>query len=257
MGVYNEEKYVSRAIDSILGQSYKDWRLWICDDGSTDKTLEILYMYEKQFPEKINIIANEKNLGLTDSLNMLIKKTSAKYIARMDGDDICQKERLATEKNFLDINEEYAVVGSIVNKFDENGIFAVSKYPEFPQKKDLLWNSPFAHPTIMIRRDILLKLNGYRNIKKTSRCEDYDLWMRLYEEGYKGYNIQIPLLDYYEGRTSYKKRKYKYRICEAKTRYEGFKKNKLLPLGFVFILKPLITGLIPARIMIKMRNARM
>lgn len=254
MGVYNEEKNIRKALNSILRQSFKDWRLLVCDDGSSDRTPQILDTYAKAYPHQIFVCRNSSNRGLTYSLNRLIGISKAPYLARMDGDDLCHERRLELEKDFLDRHPEYALVGSSVNKFDGDGIFARKTFPEQPGRRSLLWNNPFAHPTVMIRRSILVELGGYRDVESTVRCEDYDLWMRLYERGYKGYNIQKPLLYYYEGRTSYSKRRFKYRWNEVRTRFDGFKRNGLLPWGFLFVLKPLAVGAVPVGIMVKARN---
>jgi glycosyltransferase EpsE len=254
MGAYNEEKTIARAIDSILNQSMTDWRLLVCDDGSKDHTVEILRQYESKHPDKIVVYENDRNRGLTFSLNRLIGESDAKYIARMDADDVCDSMRLEREFAFLEEHSDYAMVGSAINKFDDEGIFATVKFPEKPQKKDLLWNNPFAHPTIMIRANVLKSLCGYSDLPRTLRCEDYDLWMRLYEIGQKGYNIQDSLLNYYEGKSSYKKRKFKYRLAEARTRLDGYRRNGLMPLGIVYALKPIFVGLVPRSILIKKRK---
>lgn len=245
MGVYNEEKKLIGAIESVLAQSFQDWILLVCDDGSSDGSRSILEDYKNRYSDKIVLFRNERNRGLTYCLNKMIKNTNAEYIARMDADDVSRQDRLHRQVEFLDQNKEYAIVGTSIAKYDENGIFAKTIYPKEPNRKSFLWNSPFAHPSIMIRSDILKELKGYKDEPRTLRCEDYDLWMRLYEKGYKGYNIQDTLLEYYEGRNAYKKRKYKYRIAEMKTRYYGYKKLGLLPQGLPFVVKPLLVGVIP------------
>ena len=166
MSAYNEEKCIERALLSIIGQEFTEWKLLVCDDFSEDKTLDILKEYEKKYPTKIIVFHNEKNMGLTYSLNRLISESTAPYIARMDADDICNSRRLQVEKEFLDNHKEFAMVGCNINKFDEQGIFAMFKYPEVPNKVNLLWNSPFAHPTIMIKSEVLKELNGYKGIKR-------------------------------------------------------------------------------------------
>lgn len=254
MGIYNEEKTIRRAIDSILEQSIDNWRLLICDDGSRDNSFEIACSYEKKYPHKIVVYKNNQNMGLTYSLNKLIQTSSAEYIARMDADDVCLPNRLQEQMTFLDSNEQYAFVGSAINKFDEDGIFGTVKFPEKPIAKNFLWNNPYAHPTVMIRRKVINQIGGYRDIPATKRCEDYDLWMRLYEKGYKGYNIQTPLLNYYEGRNSYSKRKFEYRVNEAKTRFDGYIRNKLMPIGIIYVIKPFVVGIIPGNILRKIRR---
>lgn len=256
MAAYNEEKTVGAAIDSVLSQTYNDWRLLLCDDGSIDNTYKILKEYSAEYPGKIVAIGNDGNKGLTYTLNRLISVSSAKYIARMDADDRCKPERLEKQVAFLDSHPEYAMTGTAIEKFDEKGVFTTVKYPEKPNIMSFLWNSPFAHPSIMIRQDILIKLKGYRDELRTQRCEDYDLWMRMYEDGYQGYNIQEPLFEYYEGRYSYGKRKFKYRIAEMQTRFYGFRRLGLLPEGLLYVIKPILVGLVPAKIMVYIRRAK-
>ncbi len=256
MAAYNEEKRIEAAIESILAQTFCDWRLLICDDGSTDDTMSVILRYAEQYPQKIFVMQNQTNKGLTYTLNRLIKIVDSKYVARMDADDRSRETRLEKEIDFLNNNPQYAFVGTAVEKYDEEGFFSVIRFPEKPEKRDFLWNNPFAHPTILMRSDVLKNLNGYRDESYTLRNEDYDLWMRMYASGFKGYNLKEPLLDYYEGRYSYSKRKFKYRIAEMKTRYMGYKGMGLMPLGVVFMVKPLLVGLIPAQIMIIIRKGK-
>lgn len=252
--VYNAEKVIVDAIESIFNQTFSDWRLIVCDDGSADNTVKILIDYERKYPDKVVALINKENKGITYALNKMLRRTNAKYIARMDADDKSRPDRFEKQLMFLEKNSEYAIVGSSIMKFDENGEFALRRYPEKPEKKDFLWNSPFAHPSIMIRKEVIDLLGGYWDKKRTQRCEDYDLWMRLYAADYKGYNIQEPLLEYYEGRNSYGKRKFRYRIAEMKTRLFGYKRLGLLPLGLVYACKPLLVGMIPRFILVKMRK---
>ena len=119
MSAYNEEKCIERALLSIIRQEFTEWKLLVCDDFSEDKTLDILKEYEKKYPTKIIVFHNEKNMGLTYSLNRLISESTAPYIARMDADDICNLRRLQVEKEFLDNHKEFAMVGCNINKFDE------------------------------------------------------------------------------------------------------------------------------------------
>lgn len=257
MSAYNEAKTIRRSIDSIINQSYSDWKLLVCNDGSKDETLHILREYESTFPGKVIVFDNDQNKGLTYSLNRLISVVDTDYIARMDADDICDIDRIKKQVYFLESNVEYSFVGSAINKFDDKGVFATVIFPERPTREALLWNSPFVHPSILIKTSVLKELHGYRDIKKTVRCEDYDLWFRAYASGYKGYNLQEALLNYFEGRQSYSKRKFKYRLNEARVRLEGYKINGMLLKGMLFIPKPIIVGLIPQKIMIWYRSKLM
>ena len=106
----------------------------------------------------------------------------------------------------------------------------------------------------MAKKSAFTLVNGYRDIKKTIRVEDYDLFMRMYAKGMKGYNFQEPLLQYRENRAAYTKRKFKYTFAEARVRFIGFKKLNLLPHGLIYVIKPVIIGLIPPKMRLKLRK---
>lgn len=254
MGAYNVADTVGRAIDSIVGQTYQEWVFLICDDGSNDGTYEIIKSYENRYPDKIQVYQNDKNRGLTYTLNHLLEKVETEYVARMDADDVSNCVRLEKQVQFMENHKEYALVGSAINKFDESGIYDTCIKVEKPEKESFFWNNPFVHPSIVIRTKVIKELGGYRDIAKTLRCEDYDLWFRLYERGYKGYNLSDPLLNYYEGKDSFPKRKFAYRINEMRVRFEGYKRLGLLPKGILYAVKPIFVGVLPNSIQKRMKK---
>ncbi len=101
MGIYNCEEYLAESIDSIIDQTYTNWELIMCDDGSTDNTLKIAKRYEKKYPQKIIVMKNYKNMGLNYTLNKCLEKVDSEYIARQDGDDISLPNRLEVEMDFM------------------------------------------------------------------------------------------------------------------------------------------------------------
>jgi len=109
MSVYNGEKYLREAIESILNQTFRDFEFIIINDGSTDKTSEILSSYNDP---RIVIINNKRNIGLTKSLNKGLKMVKGEYIARQDADDVSLPERLERMVNFLDMNRDVGLLGS-------------------------------------------------------------------------------------------------------------------------------------------------
>lgn len=120
MGIYNCADTLEKAIESILQQTYDDWELIMCDDGSMDSTYEIATRFSRQY-ENIITFQNEKNMGLNYTLNECLKKAKGEYIARMDGDDISLPTRLEKEVTFLEQHKEYAIVSTNMVYFDENG----------------------------------------------------------------------------------------------------------------------------------------
>jgi len=208
MGIYNCGKMLPAAIDSILNQTYQNWELIMCDDGSSDDTYDVAKKYQDS-DSRIKVIKNEKNMRLAYSLNRCLKVAKGEYVARLDADDSCTERRLETEVTFLENHPEYAVVGSAIYIREGNEIAYVRKYPEYPMK-NVVWSSvPFAHPTIMMRKMAYDKLNGYRSAEETMRAEDLDLWFRFKLAGFDGYNIQEPLYIYQESIDDYKKRSLK------------------------------------------------
>lgn len=256
MGVYNckDFKMLEDSVTSIINQTYKNWEFIICNDGSTNNTLEFLEKVAK-LDDRIRIIGYEKNKGLANALNYCLKYASGELIARQDDDDISLPERFERQVAFLNEHKEYNLVGTIAYVYDDNGIWGTYSLDEKPNKNSFLWNSPFLHPSILVYKSDLLKLNGYRVAKETRRCEDYDLFMRMYTAGMKGYNIQEKLYKYKIIRDSDKKhRPMKYRIDEAVVRYKGFKAMGILWRGIPYIIKPIIIGLIPQTIFKKIKK---
>ena len=120
MGIYNCASTLAEAIDSLLAQTYTDWELIMCDDGSTDNTIAVAESYVERC-DNILLIQNEHNMGLPATLNHCLEYAESEYIARMDGDDISLPERFAKEVDFLDTHMEYALVSCYMICFDEHG----------------------------------------------------------------------------------------------------------------------------------------
>lgn len=249
MGLYNCEKTLRTSLDSLVKQTFQDFDVILCDDGSTDGTLRLAEEYVKRFPDSYHLLVNSSNKGLAFSLNKCLIFAKGDYIARMDADDYSLPDRFKQQVAFLDNHPQYDFVGSSVDLFDEAGTWGIRRMPEKPQKRDFLFVSPFVHPTLMIRESALSAVERYDTSKKMLRAEDYDLFMRLYANGYTGYNIQDCLVQFREDSAARKRRSYRLRLDEAKVRLAGFKQLKLLPEGYPYVIKPLIVGLIPQSIL--------
>lgn len=249
MGIYNCEETLSRAIDSIVNQTYTNWELIMCDDASTDNTYSIAKEYEKKYPNKIIVLKNEKNMRLAASLNRCLEVATGKYIARMDADDISFLNRLEKEINYMKMNPNCDCVGTGRIIFDEKGNKYISISKEIPTKESMLYGVPFAHPTIMMKKSVYDDLHGYSVCKDTMRAEDADLWFRFFENNYKGYVIQEPLYFYKESTDDYKKRNLKAAIGTTKVFLKGYKKLNFEKYKYIFALKPLIAALLPNKFM--------
>lgn len=246
MGVYNCNKpnELKRSVKSIIDQEYGDWELIICDDGSSDNTQEILQDIHKM-DSRIRIVGYKNNCGLAYALNQCIQVSKGEYIARQDADDISKPDRLMKQVKYLNENKNVSIVGCIADVFDDSGIWGEFLIPENPTVNDFLWNCPFLHPTVLMRADDLKKVDCYRISKETMRCEDYDLFMRMYANSMVGHNIQEKLFQYNIEVGNKKYRPMNVRLEETAVRFYGFRQLKLLPSGIPYILKPIIIGLIP------------
>lgn len=176
MSVYNGEKYLREAVDSIFGQTFGDFEFIIINDGSTDKTQEILDTYKD--PRIVQI--NQDNMGLTGSLNKGLHIARGEYIARMDSDDISLPHRLERQLSFMDANPEIGICGSWVEIIGEKGESKDTwRYPTEPGaiRCKMLFESALAHPSVMMRRTLFLE-RGLCYNKSYTRSQDYELWVR-------------------------------------------------------------------------------
>ena len=186
MSVYNGEKYLNEAIDSILTQTFKDFEFLIVNDGSTDKTAEILKSYKDP---RIKIINNEKNIGLTKSLNKGLKLATGKYIARQDADDISMTNRLIKQVNFLDRNLDVAIVGTNYFRINDKGDIVQEinrKRKDIDIKNNLSKGNQLGHGTLMFSKNCVEKIGFYRESFKYA--QDYDFVLR-FSDKYKLANI--------------------------------------------------------------------
>lgn len=245
MGIYNCESTLDEAIESLLLQTYKKWKVILCDDGSDDRTYDIAKKYAEQYGDKFVLIKNNKNQGLNYTLNHCLKYADTDYIARMDGDDISLPTRLEKEAAFLDLHPEYAIVSTPMIYFDENGDFRTGKGGGEPELSSFAKGTPFCHAPCMVRREAYEAVKGYAVSKDRLRVEDWDLWIRMYEAGYKGYMLDEALYKMRDDRNAYSRRKFKYRINEAKVGASAVKKLKLSKKYYIWMLRPIIVGLLP------------
>ncbi|RXJ84875.1 glycosyltransferase family 2 protein [Arcobacter sp. CECT 8985] len=176
MSVYNAEKYLDEAIQSILNQTYKNFEFIIINDGSMDKSLDIIDKFKAQ-DERIIVISRE-NKGLIASLNEGIKKAKGKYIARMDADDISLPTRFEEQVEFLDKNQDIAVCGTWVEVFGKNRKKTIWKMPinDDELKVRLLFSVSFAHPSIMMKKEFIQR-HGIKYKEEYKHAEDYKFWL--------------------------------------------------------------------------------
>lgn len=177
MPAYNAEKYIGEAIESILNQTYKDFEFIIINDGSTDKTKDIILSYSD---DRIVYFENKKNSGIVFSLNKGLEKSTGEYIVRMDADDISVPTRIKKQVEYMDANKDVGVLGTGICIFGENikshnRVFTTNSDQ---LKAELIFNSCIAHPTVMIRSEVL-KRNNLKYDARFAGAEDYCLWWEI------------------------------------------------------------------------------
>jgi len=197
MAVYNCQKYLSCAIESILDQTFVDFEFIIADDASTDNSLDIIRNYASRDP-RVRVVANSSNLGLTNSLNKAVKLASGSFIARMDGDDVAYQNRLAKQISFMIKNPEYVCIGAQAHIIDEDGDIIEewlkpTQSGDIKRKLLLDGGGQIIHPLAVFTRAAFEEVGGYD--PRYAISQDYDLLLRLAEIGELG-NLSDFLLKY-------------------------------------------------------------
>ena len=244
MGIYNCERTLIEAIDSIEAQTFSNWELIMCDDGSSDNTVAIASQYVKKNPDKFILIKNKKNMGLNYTLNKCLEFAKGEYIARMDGDDISISTRLEKEVNFLDHNPEFAIVSTPMIMFDSDGEWGKTSVIEYPKKKDFCTHTPFfCHAASVIRKEAFDTVHGYTEDPRFLRVEDCNLWFRIYAAGYIGANLTEPLYKMRDDRNATHRRTFRARMNGCYVLYDGFKMLNMPWYEYRFVLKNYIIEL--------------
>lgn len=254
---YNCEQTIREAIDSIIDQTYSNWKLIVCDDGSTDGTYAILQQYKEQLGDQMILLQNEKNSKIATTLNHCLAYAEGKYIARMDSDDRCRPLRFEKQVQYLEEHADVDCVGTGVEVFDEHGIRGQRYIDQYPVKDTIFKKVPFAHPTIMMKAEAYQLLDGYRVCRETLRAEDVDLWFRFWEKGLKGYNIQEILLDYRERCCDYCKRNMKAARGISKIKFHYLIKNRYSIRNVYYCIRSLLIAALPPKVVFLYHNRKL
>lgn len=197
MPVYNAEKYVEEAVLSVLRQTYADWEIIIMDDGSSDKSREILRKIAK-IDKRIKCIYSKANRGIGQTMTELVKLAKGKYIARMDSDDIMLATRIETQVKFMETNPKIGVTGSYLAEIDGNRrLKAVRKAPLNHEQivGGLFTRQTIQNPTLMLRVSTIPKKEMYFD-SKLSPVDDLDFYLRLARAKVRFANIPEYLMYY-------------------------------------------------------------
>jgi glycosyltransferase involved in cell wall biosynthesis len=181
MPVYNGEKYLREAIDSLLNQVFTGFEFLIINDGSKDKSVEIITSYDDK---RVRLVHNEQNMGIAKALNKGMSLARGLYMARADCDDVSVKNRLGDQVAYLDANKNIDICNTWIEVFDEEKIRGVVKYPLIDSdiKSMMFFDSPIAHPTVMMRRNSVRRA-ALSYDSSFEPADDYDLFARAAEAG--------------------------------------------------------------------------
>ncbi len=244
MSVYNGSKYLEKGINSILNQTFSDFELIVCDDGSSDNTYAILEEMQKS-DERIVLLRNETNQGLAYSLDKAISVAKSNILARQDADDESALNRFEVQYPFVMEHPEYAIVGtSYYSVRNGENTLITPKYE--PQAKDMAWDGGFMHPSWMMRKDQLEKVGFYTVSEYTRRNQDYHLVMKLYGEGMKMCNMPDALYYYSNDEDTFKRTRNRKRLVATLwIRWDAYRRNKFPFWMYFILLKPIVKWCMP------------
>ena len=240
---YNCEKYIAKAIESVLHQTFTDFEFIIINDGSTDHTEEII----KSFSDpRILYQTNNTNKGLVFTLNKGIDVAKGRYIARMDGDDICLRDRFKKQFDHLQLNKDVEILATVVTLIDENETVSGTWHSDINNvsakdiRKELPKDNCIAHPSIMGNTSVFKK---YKFNQTQSTGEDYDLWLRMTADNIIIHKLSEPLLQHRILQGSFTRTRQQnvfWKKAKIKIRFswQQFKKLKLN----AFIIKTFLYG---------------
>lgn len=249
MPIYNVEKTLTDAVESIINQTYTNWQLIMCDDASTDGTYSLAKSYADKYPEKIILIRNEVNSKIRVTLNHCLKYADGEYIARMDGDDISLPERFEKQVKFLEENPKYIVCGCAMIPFDDDGEYEprLMKNCEDVDKKRMCF-----HATLLCRREMYDRLGGYCEKWFTNRCEDQYLWYSLSSnKDMFTYNLEEPLYKVREDRNTFARRNLKNSFTTSVCLIHCYRMMHFPPKKYLAVLRPYASAILPYKFMKK------
>lgn len=230
MPVYNAEKYLSDAIESILNQTYEHFEFLIIDDGSTDASIKIIESYKDK---RIRLVKNEKNRGLPYTRNLGLKLAKGDYIALMDSDDISYEQRLEKQVKYLNENPEIDVLSTGIDYLYGKKIMTMKSYERNDEvlRIMLMFYNVINNPTVMLRRDFIIK-NNLKYREEFIVAQDYSFWIDCLEVG-KIHCMKKNLLAYRTGHENISKISMTQKREQRKSLIYNIKKRALINNKFV------------------------
>lgn len=244
MSVYNGMPYLKDAIDSILHQTFTDFKFLIFDDASTDGTSQILAQYAQK-DSRIQIVTNDRNYGLGANLARGVEMAQTPWIARMDADDLAFPNRLELQLDYVAKHPEVRVLGGYAIDIDLQGnTVSERKVPiSHQQIKKLVWTNPFLHGTVLLHRESILKVGSYSS--QLAKRQDYELWFRCAKAGFQFANLPTPLIYYRFTNDTLQRNDWKVALTHVAVGWKGCWMIKASPIAYVAVTKQLAIGLLP------------
>lgn len=255
LSVYKSENpsYLDCALQSVwTDQTLKPDEIVLIEDGPlSDILLAVIQKWKDLLSDKLLILRNEQNLGLTKSLNRGIRYIKSDLIARMDSDDISEPSRFEKQVAYLEEHPEVDVVGGSLQEFNEgNDCLNIRHYPQTPDesRKYIVKASPLAHPTVMIRRRVFD--TGIRYNEKYRTCQDVALWFKLISKGYKIANLPDITIRFRRNDVVFSRRKSKRNIWnEFRIYMHGiYSLQGLFTWKYIYPISRLVFRLMPASV---------
>lgn len=254
MPIFNVEKTLSEAVDSIIAQTYTNWQLIMCDDASTDGTYELAKSYAEKYPDKIIVVRNEVNSKIRVTLNHCLKYADGEYIARMDGDDISVPTRFEKQVKFLEENPKYIVCGCAMIPFDDEGERAPrinTNCFDVNQKRQCF------HATLLCRREMYDRIGGYCEKWYTNRCEDQYLWYSLSSnKDMFTFNLDEPLYKVREDRNTFARRNLKNAFTTSVCLIHCYHMMHFPIPYYIHVLRPYVSAILPYSVMKKYHSKK-
>ena len=248
MGTFNPKLNLIDAVNSILKQSHSNFEFIIYNDGSTNPESLALLSDISAYDDRIKIIHSNQNNGLGFALNKCIEESSSDFLIRMDDDDTCDVNRVKVLLAVAKKKPDLAVIGSNAKLVANGKEWGFIKVKSAPTIMDAFNSNAFVHAATLLRKSHLKKVGYYTVSRNTLRLEDYDLWMKLFNAGFSGLNVDDYLYNITDDLEAYKRRKFSFRIREFKLRYYYYKLNDFPVRYLSYVFKPLILSLMPLRL---------
>lgn len=239
--VYNGQEHISQCLNSLINQTYENIEIIIVNDGSTDRTNELLVNYS-QIDKRINIIKNKSNFGITKSLNLAIKQSMGEIIVRQDIDEIASLNRIELQLKYLVQNNLILVGSNCINIYPNGFSTEWGNYKNKEIPKILKYRSPFPHGTTIFKKSEFIKCKGYNNIYKTS--QDFDLWVKMSKIGNVGMMKDILVKRKIDNKSISKNKKFSQAYDSTRIRFKNAKIINI-PQIVIFSFFSLFISLLP------------